>query len=156
MSDSTADALRHLDQVAAMLRGASLAQLSTAGARAATTEARRVAASLGPMSHMGRKGVVLKAGYDVAPSGERFVMSLKPPGAWVIAQQGARVHVIKPRRRGGRRALAGGGLAGPVARVSNAHARGRAGISKAFAAARPAIAPAVHAAHEAALRGIYG
>lgn len=159
MTDSSADAQRHIDQVRTLL-GANLDRLSTAGARAAKAEALRVAADLGAMSHMGR-GVKLKAGYDVAAGGASFAVALRPPGAWVIAEKGARRHTIKPRRRrqtasGRPPALAGGGLASPVARVVNARARGRRGITRAFARARAVIPDAIHAEQLRAMRAIYG
>jgi hypothetical protein len=161
MTDTSADAQRHIDQLATLL-GANLDRLSNAGARAAKAEALRVAADLGPMSNMGRRGGVrLRAGYDVAAGGASFAVNLRPPGAWVIAERGAGRHTIRPRRRrqtasGRPPALAGGGLASPVARVVNARARGRRGITRAFGRARAVIPDAIHAEQLRAMRGIFG
>jgi len=133
--------------------------LVTAGARAGKDAAVKVGAAAGPLRNMGRKGVALKAGYDIEADNSRIVLRLRPPGAWVIAEQGAREHTIRPRRRRARaagRPVALGTPAGARAVVYHARAKGRRAITRAFGAARPAIPAAIHDAQIATMRRIYG
>jgi hypothetical protein len=154
-------ALAHLDAVQRLITGPDLARLTRAGATAGKQAAQAVGDRLGPLRHMGR-GVKLRARYDMTGDGRTIVIALRPPGAWVIAQSGARVHEIKPRRRRTKGTTPGRGAPavltpnGPRAIVYGAHARGRNGIAAAFARARPAIPQAIHDAQVDAMRAIFG
>ncbi len=154
-------AVAHLDAVARLITGPDLARLTRAGATAGKQAAQEVGDRLGPLRNMGR-GVKLRARYDISADGRTIVIGLRPPGAWVIVQSGARTHEVKPRRRRTRGAPTGRGAPavmtpnGPRAIVYGAHARGRNGIGAAFARARPAIPQAIHDAQVDAMRAIFG
>jgi len=157
---TTADAIHHIDQVRTML-STDVGRLATAGAKAAKSEATAVASSMGPLSHMGRRGVALRAGYDV--DGSVIELKLRPPGAWIIAERKSAAHRITPKRRrvrlegrGRGGAALGGGLSHPAASAHHPGGRGRGAIAKAFGRARRVIPTAIHDEQVRRMRSIYG
>ena len=163
MADTTAAARAKLDQIAKLLGDPK--PLVIAGSRAGKQAATVVAGELGPLRHMGR-GVTLRVRDDVSADNRTITIALRPAGAWVITEQGAKEHDIRPRR-GSRHQVFGGALFGggrpavtvkgqPVAVARGASARGRRGIARAFAKARPAIPAAIHEAQVQQMRRIYG
>jgi hypothetical protein len=157
--DDSAAVVEHLAAVEALLSTPGVEQLTRAAGTAGKRAVVSVGGRLGRLSHMGRKGVKLGGRYDVA--GSAVAVALRPPGAWVIVERGAKPHRIAPKRsrlraaRGGRPPALGGGLDQPRAHVVG-RAKGRGGIRQAFAAARPAMTDAVRDAQVEAMRRIYG
>lgn len=155
-----------LDAVARVY-GGDLSRPAEAAARAGKADAVAIGTALGRMSRMGRRGVKLGAGYDVANGGRRVLVALRPPGAWIIAERGATGHDIAPKRRttkAGRQrtgprvgwTVAGASWGHPVGVIHHPGARGRHGVTRAFASMRDTIPRAFHDGLVAELRRIYG
>ena len=143
-----------------------LTEPATKAAMVGKADTLEVAAQLGRLSHMGRRGVNLSARYQIDNAGKRITFGLRPPGAWVIVERGAGAHEIRPRRGrahsvfagalfGGGRPAVQGSLAHPVAVVHHPGAHGRQGITRAFGRLRSVVPRAFHDAQVAQLRRIY-
>src|SRR5215471_5095637 len=71
--------------------------------REAKATAAEVTGGSGRLRNMGR-GTTLSSGYDLANRGTQMTLKLRPPGPWIIFEQGAKGHEIRPKRsrmRGG-------------------------------------------------------
>ena len=129
-----ADAGHRLERVARYLEGdltPMAVGIGTAAKAGALEAARAATGGSGRLSHMGRKGVTLGAGYEIGERGRRVTVRFRPPGAWIITDTGARAHA-EPRlskrgrrRRGAKGALYGAGLTHPLARVEHPGMSGR-------------------------------
>jgi hypothetical protein len=109
-----------------IVSGPAIRRVVAAGGRAGKESALEAAAAdLGgdrAFSGMRRKAP-LGAGYDDG-GGTSVTLNFRPAGLWRLASQGRRSSgVIKPRRRGGKRALAGNGF-GPVSASRYGRSRG--------------------------------
>lgn len=131
-------------------------------AKAAAAEA---TGGSGVLTHMGR-GARLSSGYDLDNQGKRLTLKLRPPGPWVIMEQGAKAHVIPKssgRRRGrgkprGARYLLAPGYSHPVkAPIHHPGMRQKRGaIRKTFARVRDKASPMYHDEMVKKLAEIYG
>lgn len=112
------------------------------------------------------KGVTLSSGYDLENRGTLITLKLRPPGPWLIMEQGAKPHVIRPKRsrmKGGGSgwgitpAIIGGGYSHPVYRVEHPGMRQRRGaIRKTFARVRNKASATYHDAMVEKIGDIYG
>lgn len=141
--------------------------------REATVIAAEVTGGSGRLTHMGR-GAKLSSGYDLEAQGKRLIFKLRPPGPWVIMEQGAKAHEIRPRRSrgggkgggvfggvmmggGGEAAIMGAGYSHPVYRVHHPGMRQKRGaIRKTFARVRDIATPLYHDEMDKKLAEIYG
>lgn len=135
----------------------------------AKREAKAVAADVtggsGRLSHMGR-GTALSSGYDLADQGKRMTFKLRPPGPWVIMEQGAKPHAIRPKRsrlKGGGSgwgitpAIIAPGYDHPVYRVHHPGMRQKRGaIRKTFARVRENASATYHEEMIKKIATIYG
>jgi hypothetical protein len=97
-------------------------QAGLAGKKAALEAAARDLGGDRAMSGLRRKAA-LGAGFDRTGATE-VTINFRPAGLWILASRGRTTSGdINPRKRGGRRALAGGGF-GPVARSRYGPSRG--------------------------------
>jgi hypothetical protein len=93
-----------------------------AGKKAALDAAARELGGDRSMSGLRRKAA-LGAGFDRSGATE-VTINFRPAGLWILASRGRQSSgEIRPRARGGKRALAGGGF-GPVARSRYGPSRG--------------------------------
>ena len=145
---------------------ADLTEPATKAAMVGKADTLEVAAQLGRLTHMGRRGVNLTARYQIDNAGKRITFGLRPPGAWVIVERGAGPHAIRPRRGrahsvfggavfGAGRAAVQGALGHPVAVAHHPGAHGRQGITRAFGRLRTVVPKAFHDAQVDQLRRIY-
>ena len=132
-------------------------------------EAKEVAAQVtggsGVLSHMGR-GTRLSSGYDLEQAGKRLILKLRPPGPWVIMEQGAKGHAIRPKRsrmKGGGSgwgidpAVIAPGYDHPVYKVSHPGMRQKRGaIRKTFTRVRAGATPQYHEEMVKQIGTIYG
>lgn len=159
MADTSADAAAHVEQLRRLLTG-DVDRLTRVAAAAGKRETLDVARQLGPLSHMGRRGVRLSAGYDIDHQGHTVTIRLRPPGAWLIAEQKSAAHTIAPRRRRARAAdrpvaVAADSWGHPAPAVQHPGGRGRRGIARAFAKAREAMPKAIHDEQVRQMRQIF-
>jgi hypothetical protein len=97
-------------------------QAGLAGKKAALDAAARDLGGDRSMSGLRRKAA-LGAGFDRSGATE-VTINFRPAGLWILASRGRTSSgEIRPRARGGKRALAGGGF-GPVARSRYGPSRG--------------------------------
>jgi hypothetical protein len=116
---------------------------------------------------MGRRGVRLSSGFDVTEAGKRVTIALRPPGAWMLVERGAKPHDIAPKRRTTRAGhirtakrdrwtVQAASAAHPTRRVHHPGASGKRAITRAFGRMRTTVPKAFHDAQVAELRRIYG
>jgi hypothetical protein len=100
-------------------------------------EANKVASG-GRLRNVGRSGAKLGVGFEVSTSGSGARAIVKARGPWQLVERGNRPHVIRPRRRRGKRALSFDGRA--YASVRHPGTRGKEPWAKGQAKAGPKVA----------------
>lgn len=164
-------AVQRLERVEKVISGDWTAAGHKVGQRA-KREAKAVAGEVtggsGRLTHMGR-GATLSSGYDLEEQGKRLIFKLRPPGPWVIMEQGAKPHAIGPRGSkgrtvfgglmfgGGQRANQAPGYEHPVYRVHHPGMRQKRGaIRKTFSRVRDMATPVYHDEMVKQIGEIYG
>ena len=153
-----AAAAERLDRVAKLIDGDYSAMGHAVGKHAraeATVIAAAVTGGDAVLSHMGRKGARLSAGYDLDNRGRRVTVKLRPGGPWVLTERGAKPHTI-PRTTRGRRKRKRLSINGSV-RTSVQHpgAKGKDSITRTFGRIRGRAARDWHTEYVKELGKIY-
>lgn len=161
-------AVQRLERVEKVITGDWSAAGHKVGQRA-KREAKAVAGEVtggsGRLTHMGR-GATLSSGYDLEEQGKRLIFKLRPPGPWVIMEQGAKPHAIRPKRsrmKGGGSgwgidpAIIAPGYDHPVYKVRHPGMRQkRRAIARTFARVRDIATPVYHDEMVKQIGEIYG
>jgi hypothetical protein len=135
--------------------------IGQAAKRQAIEVGHAVTGGSGRLSHMGRRGVALSAGYDIGEKGRTVLIKFRPAGAWIIEDTGARPH-DEPKRarrtgRGKRKgAMYGSGLAHPVTQVHHPGVHGRQALKLAANRIEKVVGPEADKALQGELKKIFG
>jgi hypothetical protein len=159
-TSNTREVLARLDTVADIYTG-NLEPAAVRAGVAAKRDATLVALELtgGKLSHMGARGVRLGSGFEVLNTGRMLVIKLRPAGAWIILESGARPHVIDAhgkRRRAEGHAVHAAKYPHPVRSTPHPGARGKRGITRTFAKMRATVPKAFHDAQVAQMVRVFG